>query len=119
MELRTLAKSLDAIRKNQSDVRKAEAKKFVEAMRKRTLADSKKSKRILVVKLATTLRELEEERVSSSITSRAQRKAADQSHSNSLSLPSIGNSGSRSGNGRRNESVLKNQNFEGRKLDCG
>ena len=36
-------KVIGCIRKNQSDVRKAEAKKFVEAMRKRTLADSKKA----------------------------------------------------------------------------
>ena len=72
-------------------------------MRKRTLADSK-SKRILVAKLATTLRELEEERASSSITSHAHRKATDLSHSNSLSLPSIGNSGNRNRNSRRNES---------------
>ncbi len=85
VELRNLTKSLGVCRQTQNDSRKAEAKKFVEMMRKQTLASAAKDKRKLVVKLASTLQEIENERRAKTTPKRRRNRRKD----GSTTLPDI------------------------------
>ena len=94
VELRGLTKTLDKGRKIHNDHRKSEAKKFVELMRKKTLASIAKDKRKLAVKLASTLQDIENERRAKLTPKRRRNKSKGSSSmmSNSPTLPSISGS---------------------------